>query len=395
MPRFQRFLARPPVRFAAEVALAFSERNVTISAAALAYYLLLTVFPLLIMLSAILAMLRLDIAAVAEGLRPFVPEAVNSLVENYLTYIAGERSAALFAAGLVVMVSFSSAGFRVLLYASRRLYHQPRPAGFWFFAGSVVFSLVLLLVAYASVAVILTGSWFFRMVENVFHVRIVVLNWQWMRFLLLFGLLFLFLALFYRAVAPRAKPRPPVLVGAIITAVLLVGASMVFSWFITLSSRYSLVYGSLASLIITMVWLYLCGNVLILGSVFNSVWYRRRTAPADLAPRPARFLLYPWRRGGCVSPGAEEEYETGTVYFPAVLGREHLFLPGWFQTICVPLGELSALRLEGGRLILSGPGGAAVPVETEKPEDARGLYLALLARRPELVPPPPKNDLAR
>ena len=374
MPRFQRFLARPPVRFAAEVALAFSERNVTISAAALAYYLLLTVFPLLIMLSAILAMLRLDIAAVAEGLRPFVPEAVNSLV---------------------VMVSFSSAGFRVLLYASRRLYHQPRPAGFWFFAGSVVFSLVLLLVAYASVAVILTGSWFFRMVENVFHVRIVVLNWQWMRFLLLFGLLFLFLALFYRAVAPRAKPRPPVLVGAIITAVLLVGASMVFSWFITLSSRYSLVYGSLASLIITMVWLYLCGNVLILGSVFNSVWYRRRTAPADLAPRPARFLLYPWRRGGCVSPGAEEEYETGTVYFPAVLGREHLFLPGWFQTICVPLGELSALRLEGGRLILSGPGGAAVPVETEKPEDARGLYLALLARRPELVPPPPKNDLAR
>ena len=35
-------------------------------------------------------------------------------------------------------------------------------------------------------------------------------------------------------------------------------------------------YGSLASVIILLVWLYLCGNILILGDVFNCVWYRRR-----------------------------------------------------------------------------------------------------------------------
>ena len=43
-----------------------------------------------------------------------------------------------------------------------------------------------------------------------------------------------------------------------------------------MSSRYSLVYGSLASVIILLVWLYLCGNILILGNVFNYVWYRRK-----------------------------------------------------------------------------------------------------------------------
>lgn len=43
-----------------------------------------------------------------------------------------------------------------------------------------------------------------------------------------------------------------------------------------MSSRYSLIYGSLASVIILLVWLYLCGNILILGNVFNCVWYTRK-----------------------------------------------------------------------------------------------------------------------
>ena len=43
------------------------------------------------------------------------------------------------------------------------------------------------------------------------------------------------------------------------------------SWFIGMSSRYALVYGSLASLIILLVWLYLCGNILLLGAVVGRV----------------------------------------------------------------------------------------------------------------------------
>ena len=38
------------------------------------------------------------------------------------------------------------------------------------------------------------------------------------------------------------------------------------------SGRYSLVYGSLASLVILLVWLYICGNILLLGAVAGRVW---------------------------------------------------------------------------------------------------------------------------
>ena len=67
------------------------------------------------------------------------------------------------------------------------------------------------------------------------------------------------------------KPWPPSFAAAA-----LVAASILFSWFIGMSSKYSLVYGSLASVIILLLWLYLCGNILILGNVFNCVWYKRK-----------------------------------------------------------------------------------------------------------------------
>ena len=56
----------------------------------------------------------------------------------------------------------------------------------------------------------------------------------------------------------------------------MVVASAVFSFFIGMSSRYSLIYGSLASVIILLLWLFLCGNILILGGVFNKVRYDRK-----------------------------------------------------------------------------------------------------------------------
>ena len=53
-------------------------------------------------------------------------------------------------------------------------------------------------------------------------------------------------------------------------------SSMIFSYFMENSTKYSLVYGSLTSVIILLVWLYLCGNILVIGSLVNCVIYHRK-----------------------------------------------------------------------------------------------------------------------
>ena len=274
-----------PVRFAGEVLWVFLHRRCTRSAAELAYFLVLSLFPLLVVISAFVGMLNLNIQVVLELAQDVVPEGALSVLEEFLTYVTVNESQGLFLAGLIGTLTSASAAFRALMVSSAEIYGLKPPSPVRHVAFSLLFSALFLVIMYVSLVVVLTGSWFLHLVRELLHISGLPGDWQWIRFLLLFCLVLAFLACFYRATAPRERPRPPVLAGSVLTAVALVGASAVFSWFISLSSRYSLIYGSLASVIILMVWLYLCGNVLLLGNVFNYVWYCHKRG---VSPRKGR-----------------------------------------------------------------------------------------------------------
>ena len=64
--------------------------------------------------------------------------------------------------------------------------------------------------------------------------------------------------------------------GALLASLALVLDSVIFSDIIGYSVRYTLVYGSLASAIILMVWLYTCGVIIIMGCAVSSLSVRER-----------------------------------------------------------------------------------------------------------------------
>ena len=274
----KRLLNWGPVRFGLELAQLYFDRHVSRSAAALAYFLLLSFFPLLICVNAFISLLRLDVGAVLDAAAAILPQETLGILADYMGYITTNQSHALLLAGAGMTLFSASSAFRTLMRVMEELYGRTGYRGLRRVAASVAFSVLLLLTIYLAVAVLLTGEWLFTWLIRLLDLPAEALpwEWQWFRFLLLFLLVFLFVLLTYRMAAPRGEPRPPVLTGAFLAAGALVAATALFSWFIGLSSRYSLVYGSLASVIILLVWLYLCGSILILGNVFNCVWYRRR-----------------------------------------------------------------------------------------------------------------------
>ena len=93
-------------------------------------------------------------------------------------------------------------------------------------------------------------------------------SWQWARFLLLGLLLFALLSMVYRVTAPR-RPAVRLLPGALLATAALLALSIGFSAMIGASARYPLLYGSLASVIVLMLWLYTAGNILFLGAALN------------------------------------------------------------------------------------------------------------------------------
>ncbi len=276
--RLGRFLKRRPVRFITEMVELYFSKHVSRSAAELAYFLILSFFPALICVNGFIGRLDLDIQTLLRALDELIPKQALSVLGDYVGYITNNRSEGMFYAGLFMTLLFASAALRALMDETEEIYGRPGYTGLGKVVASVAFSVLFLITVYLSLAVLLTGGWLFDLIQELLHIKFSkrLWDWQWMRFLILFCLVLLFVALVYRMAAPRGKPRPPVLTGAFLSAIALVAASALFSWFIGMSSRYSLVYGSLASVVILLVWLYLCGNILILGSVFNSVWYSHR-----------------------------------------------------------------------------------------------------------------------
>ena len=275
----KRLLSFPPISFTLEAFSTYGRCGVAQAAAALSYFLILTLFPLLMCVNYFIGLFHLSLEQLLSGLDQVLPDQALAVMQDYLAYASLNQSPAIVAAALVA----EAVGNQLTcVFVDYGLEH---PGGLRRIALSVILSLLFLLTIYLSVVVIFTGDWFFHLLET--HLphpllRLIPLSalsslWLWIRYLLLFCFVLLLVLAIYRLGTPRRfRSSRKLLLSSLFTAVSLVAGSLLFSWFIGLSSRYSMLYGSLASLIILLVWLYFCGNVLLLGALLSRVLEVRR-----------------------------------------------------------------------------------------------------------------------
>ena len=249
-------------------AMMYIDKRVSRSAAGLAYFLTMSVFPMLICLNALLGRIFPDpdsIIAFAEGIIP--TEAMRVILE-YLSYVSAHNNRSMFNAGLILTATSGAAAFRQLHHSIGDIESERRYKGTVSYLMSFPFSLVFLAAVYFAAGVVVSGNWFLRFIDD--NIVFISVNgaWQWLRFVLMFALLCVIIYGTYRITSPHAQGLMP---GAAAASLGLVSVSIVFSFAISVSVRYPLVYGSLASMVVMMVWLYLCCNLVLLGSIINVV----------------------------------------------------------------------------------------------------------------------------
>ncbi|MDD7340404.1 MAG: YhjD/YihY/BrkB family envelope integrity protein, partial [Firmicutes bacterium] len=179
-----------PVRLGMDVLDTYSRCSIAQSAAALAYFLILTLVPLLMCVNYFIGLFHLDLEQMLLGLRQVFPQEGLQVILDYLSYAAENRSPAVLAAALSTIVISASAGLRTLLHTMDRLYHREPGRGVRRMAVSVVLSLLLLLTIYLSILVIFTGDWFFQLLEEHLpgQVKALILLpalsqlWLWLRY---------------------------------------------------------------------------------------------------------------------------------------------------------------------------------------------------------------------
>lgn len=261
--------------FVLDTADVYFGKRVTRGAAALAYYLTMTIFPLLICLYSMLGSQYRQAMQILGVVQNFIAEDTFTTLEDFLAYVASSNSTAMLIAALLVLITSASAAFRSFEMTVGDIQGQMRFRGVGGFIISLLFSVVFLAAVYLSILIMLTGSWFLSFVDKWLPFVNISKSWTWVRFLILFGVVFLMIYFFYYVTVPKNRPYQ-VTKGALTATVAMVVVSIVFSVFISASAKYPLVYGSIASIILLMLWLYLASYVLIMGEVINIVLRDRK-----------------------------------------------------------------------------------------------------------------------
>jgi YihY family inner membrane protein len=264
------------VRVVREMAEIFVRKHVARSAAALSYYLTLSVFPFLICVGAILGSLRLHESDIFAFLADILPAETFSVIAEIFRFDGAYSTGLIFIIGLSAMLTSSSAAFRSFTGIMGEIQGKMRFTGIRRGLFSFIFSIAFLASIYVSGLVILTGEWLMQILELYFGFSGVFAFWAWVRFVILFLLLFGIIFGVYIISAPKETKNMQRLPGALAASFVLVAASAVYSRMISATIRYALLYGSLASFIILMIWLYTCGIILIMGNVFNISLHRAK-----------------------------------------------------------------------------------------------------------------------
>lgn len=220
-------------RVASRCADIFLKKQITRSAAALSFFLTMSIFPFLICLNWMVGTLRVDVTEIASFFGGFIPKETLSVINDYLAYIENSQSLPMLIGGLVLMATTSSSAFRTIRTAMDDIYARSRPRPLWTWVFSFLASFVFLLSVYFCILILLTGGWFLKLLTQHFGIAPLIDHWSWIRFLVLFLFVLLMVYGLNRVAAPRGRevPRISVIGGALLTAFALVVVSILFSFF--------------------------------------------------------------------------------------------------------------------------------------------------------------------
>jgi YihY family inner membrane protein len=267
--------------------------NLSDWAAALTYYSVLSIFPALLVLISLIDLTgQSTIPALLNNLDQVAPGSVNDILRDAMTNLQRTQGSA----GVIALVGlaaalWSASGYvAAFMRASNAIYDVPEGRPVWktvpIRLGVTV--LVMLLLTVSAVAVVATGGLAERIGRLLGIGKAAVNAWdiaKWPVLLLLVSFLF---ALLYWA-SPNAKQGFRwVTPGGILAVVVWVVASVAFALYVANFGSYNKTYGSLAGVIIFLVWLWISNTAILLGAELNAELERSRAIaaghPADAEP---------------------------------------------------------------------------------------------------------------
>lgn len=254
--------------------------DITGLGAQLAYFFLLSLFPMLIFLVTLLPYLNLDEAQVFRFLENYAPKEVYMLVEDTVSDVLRNRNGGLLSIGIIGTIWSASKGMNAIEKSLNRSYELEETRPFFIVRGlSVIFTLLMILLIIVALVLPVFGQQIGTILFSYFGFEKGFLElWNNVRWIISPLVIFVVFTSLYWIVPNKKLLLKSVFPGAVFSTLGWIIVSLGFSYYVSSFGNYSSTYGSIGGIIVLMLWLYLSGIILLVGGQINAVTQERKNA---------------------------------------------------------------------------------------------------------------------
>jgi len=240
-------------------------------AAQVAFFMLLATVPLLILLFSLTAFLPISGNEFLAEITRMFPSLVGSLFEDLVYNVFENGSSLTTSFSIIAIVWSASRGVYYIIGGLNSVFETKETRGVIkvrFLA--VFYTLAFILILVAVLLLMVFGNTIANLISGRFPTLTPLVElFLSLRFVVGLLLLTFFFAIIFKVLPNRKTTITAQLPGAVIAAVGWVLFSFIFSFYVNNFSSYANIYGSLAAIVVFMLWLYICIYILFCGAELN------------------------------------------------------------------------------------------------------------------------------
>lgn len=254
-------------------------RRITTYSAACAYFLFMSLVPMLMVLISIVQYTPLTQSVILSAISDYVPDQLYTILETIVSSIYSGGSAAL-TVSIVLTVWSASKSMKALMRGMDSVYDADRHEDFFVFSlRACLYMVVFIFILLLSLLAMVYGEEIIKLLYGILPHGGAV-DWifnaaKYLRFVVVLVVLTFVFSLTYWRMPARRLPYRSQWPGAIFCSVAWGGFSFIFSFYVSVSNNFG-AYGLIGTVIVAMVWVYYCFYFLLLGGYINHYIALRR-----------------------------------------------------------------------------------------------------------------------
>ncbi len=256
-----------------DFATRMQKKNIPAFSGSCAYFFVISIVPLLVLITSALPYTAITQADLGRAITSITPDFADDLVLKLIEE-SYDRSVAVFSISALATIWSGALGMLAIIRGLNEIYDVEERRNYFVLRGvAAIYTVAMILIILAMLLLMVFENLVRTIAVSHFPFLMFIYSLSsYFKFLVVIAFATLAFALIYTFVPSAKMTFIYQLPGALFSAVVWYLFSWLFSLYVSISGHFS-VYGSLATLLIMMMWLYVCIYIFMIGAFINRFFH--------------------------------------------------------------------------------------------------------------------------